>query len=251
VFSGARGRFRLIDRDLNLPGTGSDHGSQMLVELRQVRQGTAVLAGSAKQVHLGHHQQVAPAQLPALPHVSIVRALRVGAEARPGESLICRAKRIDAGRFCPIVHMIAGIKGEHDKACREAKIDVLGGLEVIGIGTVAGPPALLKNSPRGVIEHLFGRASCAFHLTDGLLRKHGENPRAAAHRSHVPGRRQAESIPKTRTPPRAHRYRRHPWQERPETHEVRMAEHTLAQHCLRASPGYLPGCQLQPERIGI
>ena len=46
---------------------------------------------------------------------------------------------------------------------------------MIGVRSKPLPPALLENTPGGIIHHLIGCAACADHFTDGLLGEDGHD----------------------------------------------------------------------------
>src|SRR3712207_8700427 len=52
---------------------------------------------------------------------------------------------------------------------RSAGVNVGGGLEVVGVGAEATPPALGEYAPGSIIHDLPGGASGTLHLADGLL----------------------------------------------------------------------------------
>ena len=114
-------------------------------------------------------------------------SLTIGLQVGPGQRRrTSRARVGDVIGLGRVVHVIAGVDGEHGEAGGDGGVDVLGGLEVVGVRAEPLAPALLEDAPGGGVHHLLGGAAGALHLADGLLREEGPQARAA-HRATCAG----------------------------------------------------------------
>src|SRR5579884_1119757 len=74
-----------------------------------------------------------------------------------------------SNRCCCVIDMLSRIKRIEGVACGHTTINIFRGLQMIGVSSKAGAPALGKDSPHGIIKYLLWTAPGTGHLANGLL----------------------------------------------------------------------------------
>ena len=93
-----------------------------------------------------------------------------------------------------VLDVRTGVDREHREPGFEAGVDVVGGLEVVGVRAEAFHPAFLQNAEHRVGHHVFRRTPRAAHLANRLLGEYGPDARVVSCCPDVSGRRKAEPV---------------------------------------------------------
>ena len=155
--------------------------------------GAPVLGRGPPELALGEGDDHIIFQRECLAQIAVAQGIGRGGECLPRQHFELDLERLDLIGVRIVVYMLAWIDGVEREPGGYADVDVLPGLEVVGVGAEPLAPPLLKDRPRGIVHDVIRRAPRALHLADGLLGQERDES-GAADGVDMPGRGQSQPV---------------------------------------------------------